>query len=82
MIKDISNITCPKCVEIIEPKTLGFFLCKYHIYGKKIKNGSIVHFDCGYRETKDYEHFDYFDELDNGKIMFTKLYIEIKENEY
>ena len=53
-------------------------MCKYHIFGKKIKRGNIIPFDMGYRETKDYEHYDYFDELENGQIMFTKLYIEIK----
>ena len=78
MIKEKPNIKCERCNEIIIPKTLGFYMCKYHIFGKKIKRGNIIPFDMGYRETKDDEHYDYFDELENGQIMFTKLYIEIK----
>ena len=78
MIKEKPNIKCERCNEIIIPKTLGFYMCKYHIFGKKIKKGNIIPFDMGYREIKDSEHYDYFDELENGQIMFTKLYIEIK----
>ena len=78
MIKEKPNIKCERCNEIIIPKTLGFYQCKYHIFGKKIKRGNIIPFDMGYRETKDDNHYDYFDELENGQIMFTKLYIEIK----
>ena len=78
MIKEKPNIKCERCNEIIIPKTLGFYMCKYHIFGKKIKRGNIIPFDMGYREIKDSEHYDYFDELENGQIMFTKLYIEIK----
>ena len=79
MIKEKPNIKCERCNEIIIPKTLGFYMCKYHIFGKKIKRGNIIPFDMGYRETKDDNHYDYFDELENGQIMFTKLYIEIKK---
>ena len=78
MIKEKPNIKCERCNEIIIPKTLGFYMCKYHIFGKKIIRGNIIPFDMDYRETKDDNHYDYFDELENGQIMFTKLYIEIK----
>ena len=79
LINENFNILCPKCKAIIEPKTVGFYLCKYHIYGSKIDDGKVVDFDNGFQVANDTEHLQYFDEATNGKIMFVKLIFEVTE---
>ena len=79
LIEEKFNITCPECSSIIEPKTVGFWLCKYHIYGEKIENKRIVDFNCGYQEAKDKEHVKYYDEFSNGVAQFSQLIFEVIE---
>ena len=79
LINENFNILCPKCKAIIEPKTVGFYLCKYHIYGSKIEDGKVVDFDNGFQVANDTEHLQYFEEATNGKILFTKLIFEVSE---
>ena len=71
------NISCPECSSIIEPKTAGFYLCKYRIYGEKIENKTIVDFDSGYQEANDKYHVKYYDKFSNGEAKFNKLIFEV-----
>ena len=73
------NITCPECSSIIEPKTVGFYLCKYRIYGEKIENKTIVDFDSGVQEANDKNNLKYYDQLSNGEAKFNKIIFEVIE---
>lgn len=37
LIKNKEDFFCPECGSYIKPKTVGFYQCKYSIYGKKMK---------------------------------------------
>ena len=77
MIEEKFNFKCPKCEGIIEPKTVGFYLCKYRIYGSKIEDKKIVDFDNGISDANDPNHSSYFDEVENGNVIFTELIFEV-----
>ena len=77
IVSEKYNLRCPKCEGIIEPKTVGFYLCKYKIYGAKIENDKIVSFDNGISDANDKNNSSYFDEVENGKTTFTKLIFEV-----
>ena len=77
MIEEKYKITCPKCGGIIEPKIVGFYLCKYKIYGSKIQNKSIVDFDNGISDANDEFNSSYFDEAKNGSARFIDLIFEV-----
>ena len=47
LVEEKFNQKCPECDSVIEPKTVGFYLCKYHIYGEKIEEKKLVEFDNG-----------------------------------
>jgi len=38
LIKERDDLLCPECEATIIPKTVGFYLCKFVIYGKKVEN--------------------------------------------
>ena len=78
-IEEKFSFHCPECDSIIEPKTVGFCLCRYHIYGKKLDGDKLVDFDSGYEEAKDSEHLRYFDPKENGEAFFFKLIFEITD---
>ena len=73
------SLFCPECESIIQPKTVGFYLCQYRIYGSKVEDGKVVDFDNGYEEAKDKDYLQYFDPSSNGKITFIKLIFEISK---
>ena len=77
LIEEKFNLKCPICGSIIEPKTVGFWLCKYHIYGEKIENKKIVEFDSGYQEANDKENLKYYDKFSNGEAKFNELIFEV-----
>ena len=79
LIEEKFTFHCPVCDSIIQPKTVGFYLCKYHIYGKKLNGDKLEEFDGGYEEAKDSEHLRYFDPSSNGEAFFFKLIFEITE---
>ena len=78
-IKENFNFRCPECKGIIEPKTVGFYMCQYHIYGTKIGDNKIVNFDNDFGESHDRENLQYFDEASNGKALFISLIFEISK---
>ena len=74
------NFHCPICGEIIEPKTIGLYLCRFRIYGeKKSVNGILTDFDGGIEDADDKENLRFFDPEKNGTAFFFKLIVEIKE---
>lgn len=77
LIEEKFNFICPKCEGIIEPKTVGFYLCKYRIYGSKIEDKKVVDFDNGISDANDPNHSSYFDEVENGNVIFTELIFEV-----
>ena len=79
LIEKKFSFHCPECDSIIEPKTVGFYLCKYHIYGNKLDDKKLVDFDNGYEEARDKEHLQYFDSDSNKYAFFFKLIFEIIE---
>ena len=76
-IKEKDAIFCPKCESIIVAKTVGFYMCKYKIYGRKYENGSIMPFENSIDESKDVNTLKYFDPDKNGESMFVELTFEI-----
>ena len=79
LIEEKLNQKWPECDSVIEPKTVGFFLCKYHIYGEKIEENKLVRFDNGYQEANDREKLQYNDDFSNRKGRFTNVIFEIIE---
>ena len=65
------------CDSIIEPTTVGFRLCQYHIYGAKLENKKIVEFDNGYKDANSSDSLIYYDKFSNGEAKFTNLIIEV-----
>ena len=79
LIKEKNELFCPECEAPIIPKTLGFYLCKFKIYGKKIVGDRVEFFDNGVDEANNKDSFKYFDPELNGKEMLTELILEVLE---
>ena len=80
LIKDKNKLFCPECRAPIEPKTVLFYLCRYQIYGKKIKNDEIVPFRSQPAETRNENSATYFDpDLNGGEVEFAQLKFEVLE---
>ena len=76
LIKNKEDFFCPECGSYIKPKTVGFYKCKYSIYGKKYENGNIKDFSIN-GEAKN--TFNYYDPESNGEAIVIELKIEILE---
>ena len=74
LIKNKEDFFCPECGSYIKPKTVGFYQCKYSIYGKKYENGNIKDF-CIIGEAKN--TFNYYDPKINGETTVIELIFEI-----
>lgn len=79
LIKEGFDLECPECGSTIEPITVGYYLCKYKMYGKKVENGMEQSFSEVTGETRDKDHCEYFDPELNEKANFTELVFEITE---
>lgn len=79
LIEEKFSFHCPECDSIIEPKTVGFYLCKYHIYGKKLVGEKLVDFDNHCETATSKEYLQYFDPNSNKDAFFFKLIFEIVE---
>lgn len=64
LIANILKIVCPICDGYINPKTCGFWKCKYKCKGKKLEKGKLVDVDTGYKYTNG-DDFEYFDPYKN-----------------
>ena len=79
LIKERNELFCPECGSLIIPKTVGFYLCKYKIYGKKISNSREEYFENKIDEVRNANIVQYFDPDLNGEVMITQLIFEVLE---
>ena len=77
LVKERDELFCPECGSLIIPKTVGFHLCEYKIYGYKLENGRSQRFNNPPGKAKDKNNLTYFDNGLNGEVMFTELIIEV-----
>ncbi len=77
LIKERDELFCPECESIIIPKTVCFYMCKFKIYGKKIKNGKEQYFENEPDEASNENSAKYFDPELNGEIMVSELIFEV-----
>jgi hypothetical protein len=77
LIKEREELYCPECEAIIIPKTVGFYLCKFVIYGKKLEGGKEESFRNKEDEANKKDSFKFFDPELNGKVMVTELVFEV-----
>jgi len=79
LIKERDELLCPECEATIIPKTVGFHLCKFVIYGKKVENRQEEDFRNEEDEAKNKDSLKYFDPELNGEVMVTELIFEVLE---
>ena len=76
LIEEKDDLVCPSCKNLMVPKTLGFYLCKYKIKGKKYENNNIIPFELeGKANNKN--SIKYFDPEESGNTMFIELIVEV-----
>ena len=78
LINEKANLRCPSCRNLIVPKTVLFYLCKYKINGKKYENDKVKSFEFFGQAANKYS-FQYYDPMANGKVVVIELIIEILE---
>ena len=78
LINEKENLRCPSCRNLIVPKTVLFYLCKYKINGKNIENDKIKSFEFFGQAANKYS-FQYYDPMANGEVRVIELIIEILE---
>jgi hypothetical protein len=79
LINERNELFCPECGSPIIPKTVGFYLCKFKIYGKKINDGKEEYFENEIDEANNKNSVKYFDPDLNGEVMITQLIFEVTE---
>ena len=79
LIKERDELFCPECEATIIPKTVGFYLCKFVIYGKKLEGGKEESFRNKEDEANKKDSVKYFDPELNGEVMVTELVFEVLE---
>ena len=79
LIKERDLLFCPECQSPIIPKTIGFYLCRFQISGKKLENNRIETFMNPPDEARNFNSVKYFDPDLNGEVMLTELNIEVLE---
>ena len=79
LINEKDKLFCPECESLIIPKTVGFYLCKFRIYGKKIVDDNIVKFENDIDEANNKKSVKYFDPELNGEVVVSKLIFEVLE---
>lgn len=77
MIKEKENLFCPECDSLIIPKTVGFYLCEFSIYGKKFENNKIENFQNENDVANNKKSLKYFDPDLNGEVMVIELIFEV-----
>ncbi len=75
MLDNASNIRCPICNKMINPKSLGFYNCEYQIIGKKIENEEEISFDSKTNSAR--KNISYFELNKRGDIKWTELKIYV-----
>jgi len=79
LIKERDELFCPECEATIIPKTVGFYLCKFIIYGKKLVGVQVERFENEEDEANKKDKLKYFDPELNGEVMVTELIFEVLE---
>jgi len=79
LIKERDDLLCPECEAIIIPKTVGFYLCKFVFYGKKVENRIEEDFRNEEDEANNKDSLKYFDPELNGEVKVTELIFEVLE---
>ena len=79
LINEKDQLFCPECESVIIPKTVGFYLCRFHIYGKKIIDDKIIPFDNCINEAHNKNSVTYFDPDLNGEVFVSQLIFEVLE---
>ena len=76
LIKERENLRCPSCRNLIIPKTVAFYLCRYKVKGKNFENGSVKDFEF-YDSANNRNAVQYYDSMKNGNVFVIELIIEI-----
>jgi len=79
LIEERNDLFCPECEALIVPKTVGFYLCKFKIYGKKLENGQEQEFSNESDEASNKGTLKYFDPELSGNVMITQLIFEVEK---
>ena len=76
LIKERTDLKCPLCKSLIEPKTVAFYLCGYKVKGKNFENDNIKTFEF-YGKADKKEVVQYYSPIKNGETVVIGLVIEI-----
>ena len=79
LIEERNDLFCPECESLIVPKTVGFYLCKFKIYGKKLEDGQEQEFSNESDEASNKDTLKYFDPELSGNVMITQLIFEVEK---
>ena len=79
LIKERDELFCPECEATIIPKTVGFYLCKFMIYGKKLVDDQVERFEKEEDEANKKDSLKYFDPELNGEVTVIELIFEVLE---
>ena len=79
LIEERNDLFCPECEALIVPKTVGFYLCKFKIYGKKLEDGQEQEFSNESDEASNKDTLKYFDPELSGNITITQLIFEVEK---
>ena len=79
LIKERDKLFCPECEATIIPKTVGFYLCKFKIYGKKYVDDQVERFENEMDEANKKDSLKYFDPELNGEVTVIELIFEVLE---
>ena len=77
LIEECDSLLCPECKNIITPKTVGFYLCRYKMSGEKLENKKFVPFEIN-GVADDENSYRKFDPTENGEIKFSEFIIEVE----
>ncbi len=79
--KDQFDFECPVCECSVKPETIGFFLCKYKIFGKKVDENTNIAVPFGpiIGETNDISGIQYYDPQTNHSVNYIEYVVEITE---
>jgi len=76
LIEEKDDLECPKCRNLLIPKTLGFYSCEYKIKGKKYEKDNITSFELEDKAIKK-DSIKYFDPEKNGNTIIIELIVEV-----
>ena len=75
--EEFHSFRCPICDNIIIPLTLGFYLCKYKIEGKKLEYGEIKRI-CINNKSDNVNMILFYNLKNNNESLFLELKITVR----